>query len=556
MSEKKLTTLFICTLALFVLLRIPGLGMPFHQDEWKNVYSAEVGASGTSNLLHPPLTGLLMSFGVNTFGGSHMRILVLLFAVASAILLFDIVRKRTGKKAALMSLFLYSISFYGVWSSLMIDTDGAILPALFLLCIFCYDRARSAIGKQRLLWYGATVLVSLTGLMIKLSFILVIGTLVVDFLIENKNLITKKTLTYGAVVCGVCVVLFTVAILIAPHVYPGFNLHGMVMHAESFAHISGRNYTQVAAEGVKAVLYLSPLLIVPLIFLRKKPLREMRIFVVYVVLGLLFYFVIFDFSRGALDKYLMFLVIPLSALSGAIFSELFSNGIHLKNRSQLFFTILGTLMGGALFALQLLPHAVPALYPKGEWFSRVFNIKWDMLMPFTGGSGPIGFYVSFLLISVAFIVSFTLIALALLRPSLRKGALIACAIVGLVYNIAFWEEFSFGIINGNSSTALASSLSYLEQNHSIKGVITYNDSGAYELSHAGKYVGRFYAVPEFQADNKIKFANNRGGNYLIVDVPHINDASFYGTFLSKCAILFETRSGEITGRIYSCNQKK
>lgn len=126
--------------------------------------------------------------------------------------------------------------------------------------------------------------------------------------------------------------------------------------------------------------------------------------------------------------------------------------------------------------------------------------------------------------------------------------------VGFVYNITMFEELSFGKINGNVSEVIDAVSTYLGQNNQVKQVLSYNDIGADKFSNLGKYAGRFYATPDFEAGHKLKFVDYN--HYVVVDIPHIYEYGFYGRLFSKCQILFEAKSGRINGRVYDCSEAK
>ena len=89
-------------LIIFVLVRLPGLSVPYQQDEYKTAVAAEAGlAEASAFLTHPPLTALLYRADALVFGGTHLRLLPLLFGVLSALLLFAVVRRRFNERAAL-----------------------------------------------------------------------------------------------------------------------------------------------------------------------------------------------------------------------------------------------------------------------------------------------------------------------------------------------------------------------------------------------------------------------------------------------------------------------
>lgn len=547
MSSRSRTSLLLL-LTLFVLLRVPGLTTPYQQDEFKSAMVAEAGIQSASSFLsHPPLTALLLTAGASVFGGSHMRLLPLLFGLLSAVLLFSVARRRLGERAALFSLFLYTIAFYSAWASLMIDTDGAILPTFFLATVYSYDRAKESLGKRRLFWWLATAGALLLGLLVKLSFVLVVGALILDYLWEHRRDITSVQIGYAlAGLCGFT--LFTMLSFLFVHfVDPAFSFADMVLHARGYFHISGRNYTQIVVEGIKALFYLSPLLIAPLLFLTREMCVRLRIFLIYLGLGVIFYFILFDFSRGALDKYLMFTIVPLSILAGTALSQ----AIFPRLRSPwISFGVLGATI---LVVLNFLPHTLFPLYPKTAWFGSVLHGSWSFLTPFNGGSGPVGFYVSFLFIFASYAMTCIVALLGRLKPATLGGTAFLILCFGLVYNAVFIEEFAFGKINGSVSTVLTTTLEFIKGAPETGTILTYNDIGAYELSHMGQYRARFYAAPQFEKEHQTLFAEQVrvGGAFLVIGIPPLYEG-FYSDFFSHCDTLFTTHSGVIPGTVYTC----
>ena len=542
----KAPLILIGLLILFVVVRLPGLSSPYQQDEFKTAIAVESSLSAASTFLtHPPLTALLYRADALVFGGTHMRVMPLLFGFLSAVLLFCVVRRRFDYRTALWSVFLYSISFYGVWSSLMLDTDGAILPTLFLAALYCYDRAREN-QKETKLWIFLLVLALVTGLLVKLSFILVIGALVADFLFEKRKELTMARLVYFVAI-GAFVAFLTGTVFVAITFFnPAFRIDSMISHALYYVHWSGRSYLQVVIQAIKAIFYLSPLLIVPLFFVSRDILRKATPFLWYLALGFVFYFILFDFSHGALDKYLMFTIIPLCVISGAILSKLTSS-FNLRDNSL--HLIAGAILSVALTALMFISLEVVPLYPKTEWFSRVTRGDWNMLTAFNGGSGPVGFYASFIFIAYSFIVA-SVVALAgrIWKPLLGVAAVVIVCI-GVAYNSTFIEEFSFGKVYGSVEVVLDSTIEYLKTTDNIKSVSTHNDIGAYELKHIGKYGSHFTAAPQFEASAR-EYLPAFDGAFLVIDIPPLYDG-FYRDFFNSCTILFTARSGAITSTVYS-----
>jgi hypothetical protein len=175
-----------------------------------------------------------------------------------------------------------------------------------------------------------------------------------------------------------------------------------------------------------------------------------------------------------------------------------------------------------------------------------------MLMPFNGGSGPIGFYVSFLFIAICFLICLFFLIFGAVKTNWRAASLVILVCVGVIYNIVFTEEYLFGAINGNAASVIRHELNFVRNDQSGDQYITYNDIGAFELQTMGKYAGRFYAVPELESIHLATF-NAFKGKYLIVDVPRIDPNSGYADFFKHCVVLYKSALGNIIGYIYSCN---
>ncbi len=545
-SLKELLALCII-IGAFIAIRLPGIDLPYHQDEWKTANIVQTNAIGALSG-HPPLTELVYRAGGFLFGVDHLRVVPLLFAVFSAILLYVVVRGRSGQRAALFAIGLYSACMYGVWASLMTDTDGAMLPTLFLVCVYGYDRFRNAsFAAAKAVWLSLIGAGLLLGLLTKLSFAIVLGALVLDYFVEMRSNITRALVVRAGIAALVCVFTAGLAIAATRFVIPAFDVRVTIEHVLYYVRFEGRGYMQILIQAMKALFFLSPMLLVPLIFFSKEVFAKSRIFIVYLGLGAFFYFVLFDFSQGALDKYLMYTIVPLCVIVGTILAREMRD---VGARAVLIGTVVGIIAAGALLPLSFLSPQVMPLYPKTEWISAVAHGNWNILMPFTGGSGPIGFYVSFLFIGASFAAAGLFMLCALVISKIRAPLIVAGVIVGLACSAVFIEELLWGRINGSVPEVLAESVAYIASSD-IKSVITHADTGAYELNNLGKYAGRFYAVPGNEDVHRERFSAHRG-HYLVIDFPKLNERGYYSRFFATCESIFETRSGAVEGHVYYC----
>lgn len=535
----------------FVTLRLPGVALPLHQDEYKWPQIVNPAHISETEIPHPPLSQFIYQTAGELVGYDvHFRYVPLLFGVANLLLLYVFLRHRFDGVVALVGAGLFTFSFYSVLASLMVDTDGQILPFFFLLALISYDRLKvlSERSTQWYFWLALLMLSSVSGFFVKVSFVLAIGALVVDFLWERKDAWNTAQALHAVVwLCGGGLLLVGLLVF-AQVIFPFFNLLSAVAYWEHFWTID-RNWFQTAIQVVKAVLYTSPLLVVPALFVRGVDFVKLRVFVLFLLFGMLFYTVVFDFSIGALDRYLQFVVIPLCALSAVTIVRLYR-----EERVNMFVLLFGLVLACVLYMLQFLPHGVPSLYPKSAWVGRILSFNWTFLYPFSGGSGPLGFYVSFLFLGYAWITAGTLVVGALVRPRMRVVAITLMLPMGLLYNAVFIEEYMVGNMNGFAPGLVARVVPFIAENPEIQNMVVYNDNGGNEIQEIGKYEKRLYTSPQFDVNDKIKTMNAFRGHYLVVDVPRIDPYSVFAKYFATCDSIYKDTDKAMSAVVYDCRK--
>lgn len=547
---KKTTWILIAIIVLYFALRLPGFSFSYHQDEvdWATVVNP---VYETEYIIpHPPLGEFLYHVTGVVAGYSNLRALPLLFGAFNLVLIFWYVRRRWNAEAALWSTFIFAIGGYSAIASLMIDTDGQILPFFLLLALLAYDYLLSAKNLQSRLWFGLWLAVAcFLGLMVKLSFALVPAALVLHYVWTKRHSITKRQISFLAGGIAGAVFVAVVALLVARTIFPWFNLQRSIVYWEHFIVFSGRNYLQIVIETLKGLILTSPLLVGLPFFLDKEDRKKAGELFSFLLCSVLFYLVIFDFSGAALDRYWQLLIVPLSIMSGVVIAKLIK-----KHGWSFGGQVVGVVAVFTLFVLQFIQPVVPALYPKSEWFARVVQLRWNFLFPFTGGSGPVGFYISFLVVACAWIFIAVCIVIGKIKPRALGILVPVILFVGIFYNGMFVTEYIFGAVNGNVHTVLKPALQFIKENPAIHNVITYNDIGSYELREMEKYQRRIYVDPRFMA-TYVGLLENFKQYYLYVDIPHVERNSYYGEQLHACPAIFTARSGTIVASVRDCSKR-
>lgn len=553
--SKREVLILLAIATLFLALRLPGVYSPYHQDEYKWPIIVNLSLTEPGGIPHPPLGEAIYRTTFNLLGSNNFRITPLVFGFANLFLIYFVVRRRYSEKAAQWSALFFTLSYYSVLASLMVDTDGQILPFFFLLSLWFYDSFCLSRDKKKWLWLFFIVFCMLLGVFVKTSFIISIAAIFADFIFSKWKGASKRTIvTYILGFIGSGILIF-VALYLAQDIFPGFSLSKIASYSGKFMKGFGdRNFLQIGIQFFKALLYLSPALIILGLSSLYPYRRELRLFHIFIIFGLLFYLVIFDFSEGALDRYLQFLIIPLCIVSGVVVEKYLNykytrppDGQGIMNYA------LPILIPIIIFSTQFLNHYIPPLYPKTEWISRILSLKWNFLYPFSGGSGPLPFYISFVFMAFVWICSLVLTIGAFIKSNFKKQVLASVLILGVLYNGVFIEEYLFGKINGSARKLVKASTEFIKNNKEISKVIVYNDNGAREIQETGKYARRLYATPQFEKSYR-KILPDFNGHVLYINIPKVGDNNFYSNYLNSCKNIYERQDKYIKAIVFNCKK--
>lgn len=532
--------------AVFVFTRFLGLGQIYHQDEAGWVIQADPQINDTSP--HPPLTKYFLRATGVLFGFDHLRIGMLFFSILNLWLIYLVSLRLTGKKnIALTAAGLFTINIYSIIANLQVDIDGAVLPFFILLSYYGYLHIVEDIKSKKGLIIFCLAMAG--GFLTKLSFLLFAGALILDQLlgmyyvkekVDLKNIL-NKIWPWAAGFLAVIAVFYY---------FYATRLKIVIDYAEHFKSLNfaSRAYFDLVFKIFKSFVWLSPLLTLPVLFglFLKDILNKYRIWFIYLFLNLIFYLVLFDFSTLTIERYFMFLIIPSVLIS----AEMIFNFFKSQNTQKRVYIITITAFIALSFLILSLPHDVVPLNPKEAYVDRVKSLDFSFLIPFTGGSGPVGFYFSALFILLSWLVATA--SLVLIAFKKQKSLFLAVfIIIGLGYNVLFVNEYLFGSLFGSVDRVAKETIQYINSNDNIKRVITYYNTGVYYLRLSGKYASRFYTAPKRDYAPKIE---NYRGQYMIVDFPAIDKNGRYWPLISRCSLLKKFHDKKVESYVFDCSK--
>lgn len=530
---------FIIIIVLFLFIRFLGLGHIYHQDEYRWASIIDPFFQGAESP-HPPLAEFMYEFVGRFIGLDWLRIVPMVFSFLSLILIYLVTKKLTGKASAgLLAMTLFALNIYSAIASLQVDIDGALLPFFVLLGYYAY---LCLFEKTKDKKYWALFLLALVGgFLTKLSFLLFLGTVAADFILErvkSKFFFWKK------------VFIPAVALIAAFYFLYITRFELIIKYAESFSifNFGSRKYFDLLFKVLKSFVWLSPLLSWPLItgLFDRSVFRKYRFWYLYIIINLIFYTVVFDFATRTIERYFMFLVAPAAIIAGDVLHNFIWR--YLKFNPKRFAAPVILFVVFVVIILSL-PHSVLPLDPKTGYIQKIKSFDFNFLIPFSGGSGPSGFYFSAQFILWGWILSLIFWLLILLKTKYANFFLLLFIVFGFGYNFLFINEYLGRSIYGNVPAISKKTINHVLESKNIQNVITYYDVGAYYLRKSGQYFSRFYTAPSRDYTEKL---SDFSGYYMIVDFPAIDKNGRYWPLIEKCSLVKKFQEKKVESYIFNC----
>ena len=517
------------------------MGQYYHQDEYRwvsQVYTAEFGEVDSP---HPPIMQNLLSLGGKIFGYDNLRAVPFIFGIFNLLLIYALSLKATGnKKIAYLAAGLYTVNVYSLIANLMIDIDGAVLPFFVLSTYYFYFRAIKDGEKKFIL---PLIVVIIAGLLTKLSYILFAGALAVEYLLilYDKGKF-KCEIKRAGLILAISGIFIVGLYILYGKVDPGFA--GYFTNFKMF-NFASRAYFDLFLRLFKFFIWFSPLLFLPMAYglFKKDIFKKYRIWYIYAVFNFIFYLIIFDFARLPIERYFMFIIAPAVLISADVIYSFISK----FDKKYSLFSLVGFVL--LLVAVLSLSHEVIPLNPKEAYVDKIKNLDFNFLIPMTGGSGPIGFYVSAQFVLWAWAISIAALLYSSVAKRYKEATVIIFIVFGVGYNILLSNEYLFGSLYGSVDKVAKETIEYANSSDSVEQVITYYDIGAYYLRLSGKYYSRFYTAPKRDYTPKIE---SYRGQYMIVDFPAIDKKSEYWRLISRCDLDKKFTDKYVESYIFDC----
>ncbi len=504
---KKLKNEFLWIIFLAALIRAFGLSSALFDDEGAWGFAIAAIRKGnlhyTQIIPHPPLAILSYSTISMIFGSVTtiiLRLTPLLFGLTTIYITYLIANEIYGRRIALLSSFILSISFYHVWASLQVDVDGSLLTLLITVCIYSYHKFSKTDDNK---WLIASGLSFGFAMLAKYSAIWLLLILLLYGVFYSKQ--DVKSIVFITLIGAAFFSFFPLAVVLINKPY---------IFIETFGH-SSRNLLQFGLFSPFSLTfallqnimflfqYATPLLPICSVLALYNRKKEENLLFLWVTVYLLFY--TFMFKRPIMPRYLMVIIPPMGILTAKVISEIF---IEFRKSDMLrlaFATIISMVVIVILKAFLIINFN----------YIRVFKSVIEISPFWYGGTGGPPFFIytySFLFVSILSIWLFIFLIFAKTFSKNRfKFAMIALISLSLAFNIIILHESVSPVIGPDYSDTVFRLVDFYKGNEMSSPLYSVNEEIPFYLE-----LNNYY---DLEAPNTRANIKQIGGTVLFLNVP-------------------------------------
>ncbi len=553
----KLLPLF-AVLVIALVLRLLVANQPFQEDEFH--WAGGIAVSDWLGVAsrNSPLSFAVFQANAAVVGESSivlLRLPFILVGLATIAAVYFFARKRYGNKTAMIASVLLAISPHHVLASTQATYEGSFFTLFFFLAL-------ASVLNRSYAWTGFFFGFALLS---KTSAIVLLPLLIFVLVFYQAGLRKAFRTTMRSVLVGTGMF------------FVGFGIPSIITHSPALINaiaqllsLTGLRRENLLLLGIQyayALIWIGPLfLFLPFFAVFKKNIHFLTVigFVVF------FYTVIVKDNFPPIERYMMILL-PFLAILAAQECE----RICLDKKVKVygcFFVCLTILIG---IALNLGTDKHIPFSNKSVFVTQAVHVQ-NFLLPISGSSGPIGFYIPFAFVSVVFATTAFLALYALVSKQKQLLSIVFIISVSLGFNVLFFMEYATGFFHGSipeASNALVTFANkevlpvpvYFLRNYALQ----YHLSPQYKMHPASKEkqlfnYARFEAYRNYNATRQIRQATllaldkkvrtlsfaedthsavtalaedvkKEGGTFFIVDFPHINKDGPLFSFLKMCS---------------------
>ncbi len=541
----------LAILIVAAILRLFVATQPFEEDEYHWAGSAERGDWLGSVMRNSPLSIYFMQGFVKLFGLSVLavRLPFIIVGLMTITAIYFFTRKWAGEKTALLATALLALSPHHILASTQATYEGSFLTLFFFLTVAAVIERKHFLSG---IFFGM-------ALLSKTSAFVLLPPIIFLLCLKDTKLLDAAKITIINVIMGFAIF------------FAGFGLPSIVAQSPAFINSIAQLLSQTGfhrenillllIQYAQAIIWIGPLLLFAPLFASWNKNKKFWLIIGYIIL---FYTVIVKDNFPPMERYMMILL-PFFALLSA--EGIASLKLARKNIAVLSIVFCAAVIGGV--ALQVMNNEILPFSQKTTFITQALNFSWNFLVPVSGSSGPIGFYIPYSIIAIAFIIC-GLLSIAYFF-SKNKLCLLLVIAIGMGYSTLYYAEYATGAFNGRIPEASRAVISYanthdlptpvyflrnyamqfpLDENYKKNPVIIalptfnyfsidsyrkYNTAEQLKLA-TQQGLDKNIRTISFADDNseKVEELKKEGGTFLIVEFPAIDKNGPLFSYLKTC----------------------
>lgn len=467
--ETNYNKIIFVILILAFAIRLLGIQQPFNEDELHWAYSASAKDWFGTVMRNTPLSIYAMNTVTTILGVQiwTIRLTFIIIGLLTILATAKLAKEQYNKRTAIIAALLLAINPLQILASLQAAYEGSVLTLFFVTALYCLHKYTQTKQKKWICWTGTAFGLAILS---KTSALLLLPPIMFIYLYIN----TKKfgqTIIQTAKATAVGVALFIAGFALPSIISQSPALINAITQLTSQADATRTSLMPLLFQYAYAMIWIGPLFIIaPILCAIHKKADSLNLTAIIYVF--LFYLLAIREATPPMERYFMILLPSLSILS-AVFADDMLHKIKSANAGIIFSaTAIMTLLLNTIINIQ--KSTTLPFYPKSAYIEHAINLNWNFLIPITGSSGPLGFYINFETIAFKFLITAVLFLtyIITLQTKLEKTkkekiiAITSLAIIAASFGgqLFFTEEYLLSALHPNINQITLDTIDYINLN--------------------------------------------------------------------------------------------
>lgn len=644
-QDKTYYVILTSILILAFAIRLLGINQPFNEDELHWAHSATVRDWFGTVTFNTPLSIYFLNAFTAIFGVSveTIRLTFIIISIATIIVTAIFAKQQYGERTALFAALLLAINPLHVLASLQAAYEGSFLTLFFVTTLFFLHKSKKKIdhspsktGRILALLYRVNFLLVpkifhrqnydqsanhhsqtrgkflriqqkpnkknliLTGIAFGLSILskssalFIIPPIIFIYLFLTNNKFAesiKKT----ALITLIALFPFLIFFALPSIILQSPALINSIVKLFSPQAASSTGIVSLIIQYGYALMWLGPIFtFLPLLAWKTK--KKHQIHFIAIITTILFYFILTRNTTPPIERYWMILLPSLAIISAQQISEL----TRISSKKILAILLLTTITSFiTAFLINTQDAELLPFYPKQQYINRITDLQFDFLIPITGSSGPLGFYIHALTPLIFTVTAFLLFISILSIRKYQTTFVLFLLAISAGYQLFFIQEYLVSQTQPNIPDITKQTITYINTNDlkepiyyfknyalfyhfdkkyfkdkqplSLPTKFNYFDKDRYDLKRIQEQITTTVSQSWYRGFVSLSFVDDtaekstalqerlerEGGTIVLIDFPTLNKNGLLWNTINKCnKIKTFTDKNKDLGHIFDCTKLK